>query len=162
MKKLLALILSLVMALGCLSLASAETTGLNVLLLVPSTEGSYFSASVLAVKELETKYPGTTTETIAMGAIPMEKASAEYELESYLPYFEDACASGKYDLIVTMGAECNAALIAAAQKYPEQKFFSADLQGIDGTTLATAPLSNVYGLMYKNKDIGYLAGYVAC
>ena len=58
--------------------------------------------------------------------------------------------------------ECNAALIAAAQKYPEQKFFSADLQGIDGTTLATAPLSNVYGLMYKNKDIGYLAGYVAC
>ena len=54
MKKLLALILSLVMALGCLSLASAETTGLNVLLLVPSTEGSYFSASVLAVKELET------------------------------------------------------------------------------------------------------------
>lgn len=163
MKKLLSLILALAMAICCLTVVSAEgTEGLNVLLLVPSTEGSYFSASVLAVKELETKYPGTTTETIAMGAIPMDKASAEYELETYLPFFEDACASGKYDLIVCMGAECNAALIAAAQKYPEQKFFSTDLQGIEGTTLETEPLSNVYGLMYKSRDIGYLAGYVAC
>ena len=54
MKKLLALVLTLALALGCVSLASAETTGKSVLLLVPSTEGSYFSASVLAVKELET------------------------------------------------------------------------------------------------------------
>lgn len=161
MKKLMSLVLALAMALCCLTFASADE-GLNVLLLVPSTEGSYFSASVLAVKDLETKYPGTTTETIAMGAIPMDKASAEYELETYMPFFEEACASGKYDLIITMGAECNAALIAAAQKYPEQKFFSADLQGIEGSTLATDPLSNVYGLMYKSQDIGYLAGYVAC
>ncbi len=161
MKKLMSLVLALVMALCCLTFASAEG-GLNVLLLVPSTEGSYFSASVLAVKDLETKYPGTTTETIAMGAIPMDKASAEYELETYMPFFEEACASGKYDLIITMGAECNAALIAAAQKYPEQKFFSADLQGIEGSALETDPLSNVYGLMYKSQDIGYLAGYVAC
>ena len=163
MKKFLSLILALAMVICCLSFASAEeANGLNVLLLVPSTEGSYFSASVLAVKGLETKYPGTTTETIAMGAIPMDKASAEYELETYMPFFEDACSSGKYDLIICMGAECNAALIAAAQKYPEQKFFSSDLQGIEGSVLETEPLSNVYGLMYKNQDIGYLAGYVAC
>lgn len=159
MKKLLSLIL--ILSLCCLP-ALAEEDGMSVLLLVPSTEGSYFSAGVLGVAQLETNYPGTKTEVIAMGTISMEDASAEFELESYLPYFEEACASGAYDLIVCMGAECNAALIAAAKEYPEQKFFSADLQGIDGTSLAEEPLDNVYGLMYKNKDIGYLAGYVAC
>lgn len=162
MKKLISLVLSLVLVLSCGAFATAESANKSVALLVPSTEGSYFSAAVLAVKELETKYPGTTTETVAMGAIPMELASHDYELETYLPFFEDACKDGKYDLIITMGAECNAALIAAAQKYPEQKFFSVDLQNISGSELETAPMSNVYGLMYKNKDIGYLAGYVAC
>ncbi len=113
------------------------------------------------MKALEDKYPGTKTEVVEMGAIPMEKASAAYELECYMPFFEEGCKDGRYDLIICMGAECNAALIEAAKKYPEQKFFSCDLQGIEGSELATSPLSNVYGLMYKSKDIGYLAGYVA-
>ena len=161
MKKFMVVLLTLALCFSCVVFSQAEE-GLEVLLLVPSAEGSYFSAAVLGVTALEEKYPGTHTEIIEMGAIPMEKASAAYELESYMPFFEEGCKDGKYDLIVTMGAECNAALIAAAKKYPEQKFFSCDLQGIEGSELETSPLANVYGLMFKSKDIGYLAGYVAC
>ena len=158
MKKIVIALLTLAL---CLSCATTSGDSKSVLLLVPSAEGSYFSAAVLGVKALEEKYPGTKTKVVEMGAIPMEKASAAYELECYMPFFEEGCKDGNYDLIVCMGAECNAALIEAAKKYPEQKFFSCDLQGIEGSELETSPLSNVYGLMYKNKDIGYLAGYVA-
>ena len=72
----------------------------------------------------------STTEAIAMGSIPMEKASAEYELETYKPFFTEACEGGKYDLIVTCGAECNADLVDAAANYPEQLFFGVDMQDV--------------------------------
>jgi len=107
------------------------------------------------------KYPGTTVESKAMGTIPMELANAEYELATYKPFFTEACESGKYDLIITCGAECNAALVDAAKTYPDQLFFSADLQGVPAE-LTETPLKNVFGVYYKTKDLGYLAGYVAC
>ena len=163
MKKLAAILLTLAMlcSMTCVFAEGADS-GMNVLILVPSLgDGSYFAAAAAGVKALEEKYPGTTTEAIAMGSIPMEKASAEYELETYKPFFTEACEGGKYDLIVTCGAECNAALVDAAANYPEQLFFSVDMQDVP-QALQENPLSNVYGLRYKNKDLGYLAGYVAC
>ena len=136
--------------------------GLSIAVLVPDVDdGSYFQAAVDGVKALEEKYPGTKTVAVDMGIMetgsPEEMPSAEEELNAYKDFFLDAAASGEYDLIVTCGAECNAALVYAAEQYPEQLFFSADLQ--------TAPESipaNVYGLTYKVEDLGYLAGYVAC
>ena len=161
MKKLVSLILALAMAL-MMTGAVAETEGKNVLVLVPSLgDGSYFAAAAAGAEALEEKYPGTTVEAIAMGAIPMELAGEEYELATYKPFFTEACESGKYDLIITCGAECNPALLDAAKTYPEQLFFSVDLQSVPAS-LQEAPLSNVYGVCYKNKDLGYLAGYVAC
>lgn len=159
MKKVASVLLVLAMLLSCMgAIAETENEGMSILVLVPSLgDGSYFAAAVIGAEALIEKYPGTTVESQAMGAIPMELASAEYELELYKPFFVDACESGKYDLIITCGAECNHALLYAAEAYPEQLFFSADLQGIP----ENMP-SNVYGVCYKNKDLGYLAGYVAC
>ena len=132
MKKLAAILLTLAMlcSMTCVFAEGADS-GMNVLILVPSLgDGSYFAAAAAGVKALEEKYPGTTTEAIAMGSIPMDKASAEYELETYKPFFTEACESGKYDLIVTCGAECNAALVDAAANYPEQLFFGVDMQDV--------------------------------
>ena len=134
---------------------------LSVAILVPDVDdGSYFQAAVEGVKALEEKYPGTKTVAIDMGIMEAESPeampSAEEELEAYKDFFLDAAASGEYDLIVTAGAECNAAFLYAAEQYPDQLFFSCDLQ--------TAPESvpaNVYGLTYKVEDLGYLAGYFA-
>lgn len=159
MKKFIALLLALAMLLTGV-LALAEEDGKSVL--VPSLgDGSYFAAAALGAEALIEKYPGTTVDQIAMGTIPMDMANAEYELATYLPFFTDACESGKYDLIITCGAECNHALVAAAKAYPEQLFVSVDLQGVPAE-LAEPPLSNVYGVTYKVKALGYLAGYVAC
>lgn len=161
MKKIASLLLVLAMLLS-LSCAYAETEGKNVLVLVPSLgDGSYFAAAAAGAEALTEKYPGTTVEAKAMGAIPMDKASAEYELETYKPFFTEACESGKYDLIITCGAECNHALVDAATNYPDQLFVSVDLQNVPAS-LQENPLSNVYGVCYKTKDLGYLAGYVAC
>ncbi|MBQ2954012.1 MAG: BMP family ABC transporter substrate-binding protein [Clostridia bacterium] len=161
MKKLVSLLLALAMLFTGV-FALAEEDGTNVLVLVPSLgDGSYFAAAALGAEALVTRYPGTTVDAIAMGAIPMDMANAEYELATYLPFFTEACESGKYDLIITCGAECNHALLAAAKAYPNQLFVSVDLQGVPAE-LAEAPLTNVYGVTYKVKDLGYLAGYVAC
>lgn len=161
MKKVVSILLMLAMLCSCVG-AVAETEGKNILVLVPSLgDGSYFAAAVQGAEALIEKYPGTTVEAKAMGAIPMELASAEYELETYKPFFTEACESGKYDLIITCGAECNHALVDAAKNYPDQLFFSVDMQNVPAELLEN-PLSNVYGVYYKNKDLGYLAGYVAC
>ncbi len=153
------LVLAMIFSLAC---ACAETEGKSVLVLVPSLgDGSYFAAAVSGAEALVEKYPGTTVEAKAMGSIPMELAGEAYELETYKPFFTEACESGKYDLIITCGAECNPALVDAAANYPDQLFLSVDLQNVPAA-LQEKPLSNVYGVCYKTKDLGYLAGYVAC
>ena len=140
-----------------------EAEPLSVAVLVPDVDdGSYFQAAVEGVKALEAKYPGTTTVAIDMGIMetgdnPEEMPSADEELNAYKDFFLDAAASGEYDLIVTAGAECNPALVYAAEQHPEQLFFSCDLQ----TAPESLP-SNVYGFTYKVEDLGYLAGYFAC
>lgn len=162
MKKLASLLLTLCLLLTMSTAFAADASEMRVLALVPSLgDGSYFAAAANGVKALEDIYPGLVTEAIEMGAIPMDKANAEYELETYRPFFQEACESGKYDLIVTCGAECNHALVEAAQMYPDQLFFSVDIQNVPDS-LKENPLPNVYGVTYKNKDLGYLAGYVAC
>lgn len=162
MKKLASLLLALCVLLSVSSAFAADASQMRVLVLVPSlSDGSYFTAAANGAKALEEIYPGLVTEAIEMGAIPMDMASADYELETYRPYFQEACESGNYDLIITCGAECNHALLEAAQLYPDQLFFSVDMQSVP-ESLQDNPLPNVYGVTYKNKDLGYLAGYVAC
>ena len=63
MKKIVIALLTLAL---CLSCATTSGDSKSVLLLVPSAEGSYFSAAVLGVKALEEKYPGTKTKVVEM------------------------------------------------------------------------------------------------
>ncbi len=171
MKRVIALILIIALLLcatACADTQEEETSPdaegevFSVMALLPSFEGSYFSAALNAVKTLEENYPGKVSVNAAeMGAIAMEDATAENELAAYQPFFDEACQSGEYDLIVCCGAECNAALVYAAETYPQQKFFNLDIQSVP-ETFAESPAENVYGVCYDNKDLGYLAGYVAC
>lgn len=160
MKKILAILLAMMLVFaGC---ANDEKT-LSVAILVPDVDdGSYFQAAVDGVKALEEKYPGTKTVAIDMGIMETgedgEMLGAEEELAAYKDFFLDAAKSGEYDLIVTAGAECNPALIYAAEEYPDQLFFSCDLQTVPEGGVP----SNVYGLTYKVEDLGYLAGFFAC
>lgn len=163
MKKLVSLLLVLTMLFAC-SAAVAETAPnpneMKIMVLVPSFENTYFVAAVNGAEALKAQYPGLVVDKAEMGAIPMSEASAERELAQYLPFFEDACKAGDYDLIITSGAECNHALLDVAARYPEQLFLAVDMQNVP-ESLKAAPMSNVYGLTYKNRDLGYLAGYVA-
>lgn len=140
-------------------LAPTTEAKYHVAVLVPNpTDGSYYEAGVNGAKALA----DTQVDVVAMGSIAAGAAmpTQEEELAQYKPFFTEACESGKYDLIITAGAECNPALLDAAKAYPEQKFLSYDLQSVP-SELATTPLSNVYGVTYKNQDLGYLAGFIA-
>lgn len=131
----------------------------HVAVLVPNpTDGSYFEAGVNGAKALA----DVEVDVVAMGNIAAGDAmpTQEEELAKYQPFFTAACESGKYDLIITAGGECNPALVDAAKTYPEQKFMSYDIQTVPDA-LAAGELNNVYGVTYKNQDLGYLAGFIA-
>lgn len=140
-------------------LAPTAEAKYHVAVLVPNpTDGSYFEAGVNGAKALA----DTQVDVVAMGSIAAGEAmpTHEEELAQYKPFFTEACESGKYDLIITAGGECNPALIDAAKTYPDQKFLSYDLQnGLE--ELNANPLPNLYGVAYKNQDLGYLAGFIA-
>ncbi len=131
----------------------------HVAVLVPNpNDGSYFQAGVNGAKALE----NVTVDVVAMGTIAAGQGmpSQEEELEHFRPFFTEACQSGKYDLILTAGAECTPAMLEAAKAYPDQKFMSYDLQFVSDE-LAKGDYANVYGVTYKNQDLGYLAGFIA-
>lgn len=131
----------------------------HVAVLVPNpTDGSYFEAGVNGAKALA----DTEVDVVAMGAIAAGAGmpSQEEELAHFRPFFTEAAQSGKYDLILTAGAECTPAMLEAAKAYPDQKFMSYDLQFVS-EELEKGGYSNVYGVTYKNQDLGYLAGFIA-
>ena len=169
---LLALSLTLVMFTGCGQEKAAEPTtapseepaaevsaepestepeeSYSVLLLVPKVgDKSYFDGAVAGLDLIEATYDNVTTEVIAMG-------SEDADMENYPAFFEEACQSGAYDLIITGGGECTSAMVEAATNYPDQMFFDFDYQDTFGNEL-----TNVYGVYYKAYDMGYLAGYLA-
>ena len=122
----------------------------SVLLLVPRVgDKSYFDGAVAGLDLIEANYDNVTTEVIAMG-------SEEADMANYPTFFDDACKSGKYDLIITGGGECTSAMLEAATNYPDQMFFDFDYQDTFGNELP-----NVHGVYYKAYDMGYLAGYLA-
>ncbi len=144
--------LMLVMLAGCTSLSTTSGNGktYNVLLLVPKVgDKSYFDGAAAGLELIEAKYDDVTTQIITMG-------TSDEDMANYYSFFETACESGKYDLIITGGGECTKALVEAAENYPEQKFFDFDYQDTYGNEL-----TNIYGVYYKSYDMGYLAGYLA-
>ena len=169
MKKIFAMILVLMLALGmfaCTQTAApateepaaeattaAETTDATaepaaekvykVAVLVPFIgDQSYFdsvNAGRLAVEE----YPNVETTLIEMGE---DKSKWE-------SYYLDACDGG-FDLIIGGNNDAEEYFYAAAQQYPDQKFFNFDyVNHVD--------LPNVYAVTYNTPELGYVAGVAA-
>jgi basic membrane protein A and related proteins len=74
----------------------------------------------------------------------------------YLPSLSSFAQQG-YDLSIAVGYSEINALQAAAQKFPNRRFAIVD---VDQTTLKGKP-KNVLGLLFREQEVGYLAGYLA-
>jgi basic membrane protein A len=74
----------------------------------------------------------------------------------YLPSLTTFAQQG-YDLTVAVGFTEINALDRAALKFPNRKFAIVD---VDQTTLNGKP-KNVLGLLFREQEVGYLAGYLA-
>jgi basic membrane protein A len=74
----------------------------------------------------------------------------------YIPNLASFARRG-YDLVVGVGYTEIAAMGAAAKRFPDSKFAIVDVSDKD---LAGSP-KNVLGLLFREEQVGYLAGYLA-
>jgi basic membrane protein A len=74
----------------------------------------------------------------------------------YIPNLS-SLARGDYDLIVAVGFDQANAVGAVAKKFPHEKFAIVD---VDVATIPGKP-KNVRGLLFREQQVGYLAGYLA-
>ena len=74
----------------------------------------------------------------------------------YIPNLS-SLAQQKYDLVIGVGFLMADAMGTVAKKFPNTKFAIID---VDATTLKGKP-TNVEGLLFKEQEAGYLAGYMA-
>ncbi len=96
----------------------------------------------------------------------LEKAKSELGVEGrvltskansdYVPNLS-SLAQQKYDLIIGVGFLMAEAMDTVASKFPDTKFAIID---VDATGLKSKP-TNVEGLLFKEQEAGYLAGYMA-
>jgi len=82
----------------------------------------------------------------------VESASAA----DYVPNYASLVRQ-RYDLIIGVGFAQGDAIDTAATQYPDTKFAIVD---VDQTGLTHKP-KNVVGLIFKEQEVGYLAGYLA-
>ncbi len=85
------------------------------------------------------------------GRVLTSKANSDY-----VPNLS-ALAQQKYDLIIGVGFLMAEAMDTVAAKFPQSKFAIID---VDVTSLKSKP-TNVQGLIFKEQEAGYLAGYMA-
>ncbi len=82
----------------------------------------------------------------------LESASAS----DYVPNLT-SLARQDYDLVIGVGFAQGEAIDAAATRYPNTRFVIID---VDQASLAHKP-KNVVGLIFREQEVGYLAGYLA-
>ena len=85
------------------------------------------------------------------GRVLTSKANSDY-----VPNLS-TLAQQKYDLVIGVGFLMADAVNTVATKFPNTKFAVID---VDATTLKDKP-KNVQGLLFKEQEAGYLAGYMA-
>ena len=74
----------------------------------------------------------------------------------YIPNLATAARKGA-DLVISVGFDQAVAIANVAKQFPKTHFAIID---VDQTTLAGKP-KNVEGLIFKEQEVGYLAGYLA-
>ncbi|HEY6759534.1 MAG TPA: BMP family ABC transporter substrate-binding protein [Baekduia sp.] len=94
----------------------------------------------------------TSESTLGIqGRVLTSKSNADY-----IPNLS-TLAQQKYDLVIGVGFLMADAMDTVASKFPNTKFAIID---VDSTTLKHKP-TNVEGLLFKEQQSGYLAGYLA-
>src|SRR5438034_580135 len=76
--------------------------------------------------------------------------------QDYIPNLAQFAQQG-YDLVVSVGFAQADAVAKVAKRFPNTHFAIID---IDATTLASKP-KNVLGLLFREQEVGYLAGYLS-
>jgi basic membrane protein A len=76
--------------------------------------------------------------------------------QAYIPNLSQA-ARKKADLVISVGFDQAAAIAKVAKQFPDTHFAIIDVSNAD---LAGRP-KNVQGLIFKEQEVGYLAGYLA-
>jgi basic membrane protein A len=85
------------------------------------------------------------------GQVAESKSAADY-----IPNLSNFAQQG-YDLVVAVGFLMTDAVNSVATKFPNTKFAIVD---VDATTMKDKP-QNVQGILFKEQESGYLAGYLA-
>ena len=163
MKKFLAMLLTMVMALGCV--AFAETVNPDD---IPDTftaaDGVYTVAFVTDVGQLKDKsFNQGTWNGVKSFAVENGMSYKYYQPANGNSATDDdrydamkAAVEGGAKVVVAAGFMQEASLRKAAVEFPEVKFVF-----IDGYPLANgdAVLTNVAGISFREEQAGYLAGY---
>jgi basic membrane protein A len=76
--------------------------------------------------------------------------------QDYIPNMAQFAKRG-YDLVISVGFAQADAVSKVAKRFPKTHFAIID---VDATTLAGKP-KNVLGLLFREQEVGYLAGYLA-
>jgi basic membrane protein A len=76
--------------------------------------------------------------------------------QDYIPNLAKFAQQG-YDLVVSVGFAQADAIATVAKRFPKTHFAIID---VDATSLAGKP-QNVLGLLFREQEVGYLAGYLA-
>jgi basic membrane protein A len=76
--------------------------------------------------------------------------------QDYIPNLAQFAQQG-YDLVVSVGFAQADAVAKVAKRFPKTHFAIID---VDATTLAGKP-KNVLGLLFREQEVGYLAGYLS-
>ena len=76
--------------------------------------------------------------------------------QDYIPNLAKFAQQG-YDLVISVGFAQAAAVSTVAKSYPKTHFAIID---VDAATLKGKP-KNVLGLLFREQEVGYLAGYLA-
>lgn len=129
--------------------AKNDKKDLSILLLINGTLGdkSFFDSAEAGMELIKEKYPEITTKTIEMGT----------DETKYAAILEENVSSKAYDIIVAGTWQLKDKLQKISDKYPEQKFILFDDNANDGEK----KYDNIYSILYKQNEGGFLAGALA-
>lgn len=143
------LCLALTACAGTEKTKDAYKNDLSILLLINGTLGdkSFFDSAEAGMELIKEKYPEITTKTIEMGT----------DETKYAAILEENVASKAYDIIVLGTWQLKDKVQKVSEAYPEQKFILFDDNANDGEK----KYENIYSILYKQNEGGFLAGALA-
>ena len=146
---LMVLCLALTACAGTEKTKDADKNDLSILLLINGTLGdkSFFDSAEAGMELIKEKYPEITTKTIEMGT----------DETKYAAILEENVSSKAYDIIVAGTWQLKDKVQKISEAYPEQKFILFDDNANDGEK----KYDNIYSILYKQNEGGFLAGALA-